>query len=243
MSLIFMLFGSISMRREAGSVFPMAVVAQQTFRIIPSRFPPIGLFERVADPADLEAVLRIEMMTNPRLREEAGELSLVPPEDRVSGPGSTPIMAAFTHLNPDGSRFSAGHYGVYYAAGDVETAVDETKHHRVRFMLATNEPPMELDMRVYVARLDADLHDIRGLQARHPTLYHPDNYSASQAFADELRDGGADGIAYTSVRRPAGECFAVFRPRLLSDCSQERHLCYVWDGTSISMVYEKKVLS
>ena len=27
------------------------------WRIIPSRFPPIDLFERVTDPADLEAVL------------------------------------------------------------------------------------------------------------------------------------------------------------------------------------------
>jgi hypothetical protein len=52
-------------------------------------------------------------MTNPRLREEAGNLTLVPLEDRVSGPGTTPIMAAFTHLNPEGSRFSGGSFGVY----------------------------------------------------------------------------------------------------------------------------------
>ena len=78
------------------------------YRIIPSRFPPIGLFEKVADPDDLEAVFQIEAMTNDRLRDEVGILALVPPEDRVSGPGTTPIMAAFTHLNPDGSRFTDG---------------------------------------------------------------------------------------------------------------------------------------
>lgn len=222
---------------------PITTVSQRTFRIIPSRFPPISLFERVADPPDLDAVMQIEMMTNPRLRDEAGDLSLVPREDRVSGPGSSVIMAAFTHLNPDGSRFTAGHYGVYYAAGDLETAIDETKHHRMRFLLATNEPPMELDMRVYVARLKADLNDIRGLQDRYPTLYHASNYSASQAFADQLRAEGADGIAYTSVRRPTGECFAVFRPRLLSNCRQGQHLCYVWNGASISIVYEKRLIS
>src|SRR6185436_7797330 len=37
------------------------------YRIIPSRFPPINLFERVTDPADLETVLDIESMTNDRL--------------------------------------------------------------------------------------------------------------------------------------------------------------------------------
>jgi hypothetical protein len=183
------------------------------------------------------------MLTNPRLRDEAGDLSLVPPEDRVSGPGASAIMAAFTHLNPDGSRFTSGYFGVYYAAGDLDTAIAETKHHRARFMLATNEPPMELDMRVYTARLDANLHDIRGLQSRYRALYHPTNYSASQAVADELRQDGADGIAYTSVRRPEGECFAVFKPRLLSNCKQERHLCYVWDGATIDLVYEKRVVS
>ena len=218
-------------------------VDQKTFRIIPSRFPPISLFEKVAEPGDLDAVYQIEMMTNPRLRDEAGDLSLVAKEDRVSGPGTSPIMAAFTHLNPDGSRFTAGHYGVYYAAGDVHTAIAETKHHRTRFLLATNEQAMELDMRVYEARLNAQLHDIRGLQSKNSALYHPTNYSAAQSFADELRASGSDGIAYTSVRRPTGECFAIFRPRLLTNCRQEKHLCYVWDGSSISMVYEKRVVA
>lgn len=220
----------------------LTAVSTQTYRIIPSRFPPVEIFERVADVQDLEAVYQIEMMTNARLREEIGELSLVRPEDRISGPGSSPIMAAFTHLNPDGSRFTRGHYGVYYAAGDLETAIAETKHHRIRFMLATNEPPLELDMRVYVARLNGRLHDIRGLEEEYPALYDPSHYSASQTFADELRSAGADGIAYSSVRRPGGECFAVFRPRLLSNCKQERHLCYVWDGSAISTVYEKRAL-
>ena len=216
---------------------------EHTYRIIPSRFPPVALYEDVADPADLEAVYAIEAMTNPRLRQEAGDLSLVPPADRVSGPGSTPIMSAFTHLNPDGSRFTRGHYGVYYAGGDLNTAIEETKHHRRKFMLATSEPPGELDMRVYDARINGELHDLRGCVDTHPLIYHPDVYSHAQAVADDLRNNGSNGIAYMSVRRPGGECFAIFRPPLLSDCKQERHLCYIWDGANIVDVYEKKALS
>src|SRR5437660_11568940 len=82
-------------------------------RLVPSRFPPIGLFDRVARPEDLDAVFAVEAMTNDRVRDETGQLALVPPDDRVSGPGTTPIMAAFTHLNPEGSRFSDGSFGVY----------------------------------------------------------------------------------------------------------------------------------
>src|SRR5690606_15574123 len=42
------------------------------WRIIPSRFPPIQLFERVTEPEDLDAVFELEALTNPRLRDEAG---------------------------------------------------------------------------------------------------------------------------------------------------------------------------
>jgi len=210
------------------------------YRIVPSRFPPVGLFDAVADPADLEAVFQIEAMTNDRLRDEAGEIALVTPEDRVSGPGTTPIMTAFTHLNIQGDRFTDGSYGVFYASLTIETAISETKYHRIRFLQATEEPAQELDMRVYAVDLGADLHDIRGMRESHPAWYHATNYAMSQELARSLRENGSDGIAYASVRHSSGECVAIFRPRLLSNCRQERHLCYVWDGQAIAMIYEKK---
>ena len=213
------------------------------YRIIPSRFPPINLFERVTDPADLETVLDIESMTNDRLRDEVGALNLVPPEDRISGPGTSPIMAAFTHLPPYGSRFTDGSFGVFYAGRTLDTAIAETKHHREAFLRATSEPRIELDMRVYAVDLDTMLHDIRGMQGILPGVYDPDSYAASQALAIEVRNSGSSGLAYDSVRKPGGECVAIFKPRVLSNCRQERHLTYVWDGSSISTVYEKRDLN
>jgi hypothetical protein len=213
------------------------------YRIIPSRFPPINLFERVTDPADLETVLDIESMTNDRLRNEVGSLNLVPPEDRISGPGTSPIMAAFTHLPPYGSRFTDGSFGVFYAGRTLETAIAETKYHREAFLRATSEPRIELDMRVYAVDLDAVLHDIRGMRDTMLGIYDPSSYTASQALAIEIRNSGSSGVAYDSVRKPGGECVAIFKPRVLSNCRQERHLTYVWDGSSISTVYEKRDLS
>ena len=118
------------------------------WRIIPSRFPPIQLFERVTELQDLEAIFELDALTNPRLRNDVGNIQLVPPQDRISGPGASVIMAAFTHLNPSGSRFSDGSFGVFHAANDLDTAIAETRHHRERFMSATAQPRMELDMRV-----------------------------------------------------------------------------------------------
>ncbi len=210
------------------------------WRIIPSRFPPIPLFERVTDPADFDAVIALESLTNDRIRDEVGQIQLVPPEDRVTGPGAATIMAAFTHPNPEGSRFSDGSCGVYYTARDLDTAVAETRHHRARFMRATRQGPMELDMRVYVAELKTRLHDIRGQRKTLRKVYTQDSYAAGQELGARLRADGSSGIAFDSVRHDGGQCAAVFRPRALSKCRQERHLCYVWDGEKIATIYEKR---
>lgn len=219
------------------------VTWQPSYRIIPSRFPPIDLFERVAPPEDWEALIELESLTNPRLRDETGDISLIPASERVSGPGSSIIMAAFTHMNPAGSRFTDGTYGVFYTTPDLETAIAETKHHRERFMRETNEAPIHVDMRVYLVDLDADLHDIRGKQRTEALVYHPEKYATSQNLARMLRESDSNGIVYSSVRRTGGECAAVFRPRLLSNCRQERHLSYIWDGAQISGIYEKRSLT
>ena len=220
---------------------PVALIEWKScWRIIPSRFLPVQLFERVTDPDDLEAIFELDALANPRLRDEAGDIGLVPPEDRVSGPRTTIVMAAFTHLNPNGSRFSDGTYGVFYAGNDLDTAIAETRHHREQFLSATAQAHLELDMRVYMVDLDGELHDLRGQKAAQPLVCHNDRYAAGQHLARTLRAAGSNGIAYESVRSTEGECVAVFRPRLLSNARQERHLCYVWNGQKVETIYEKR---
>lgn len=53
----------------------------EAWRIIASRYPPIDLFERVLDdPAVWDVLIELEQLTNPRVRDEVGTISLVPPE-------------------------------------------------------------------------------------------------------------------------------------------------------------------
>jgi len=210
------------------------------FRIVPSRFPPVGVYDRIPAPADIAALFAVEALTNPRLREEADALKLVPKEHRISGPGSTPVMAAFTHLNPEGSRFSDGTWGVFYAAHSVATAVEETVYHRERFLAATAEPPCSIQMRCYRTSVDSRLHDIRGgWKAEHD----PDAYVASVKLARTLRDDGSNGIVYDSARHPGGECLAAFQPDVVAPCVQSQHLVYRWDGSRIAQVLEVSELS
>lgn len=205
-------------------------------RVVPSRFPPVGLFDRVAEPADLEAVYHVESLTNPRLRQEWGELSLVPAADRIAGPGTTPIMAAFTHPAPTGSRFSPGDYGVYYAAREEDTAIAETVFHRERFLQYSKEKPLRLQMRMYVGEIEAELVDIRGMQDALPDLYDRNSYVHSQPFGASHRANQAWGIVYDSVRHAFGECVAIFRPPAARPVRQSKHLEYIWNGFHITDV-------
>ena len=210
-----------------------------SWRLVPSRYPPVGLFDAVADPADLDAVFAIEAIGNPRLREQAGQLVLVPPSERISGPGTTPIMAAFTHLNPEGSRFSDGTYGVYYAADALDTAVAEVAHHRARFLARTAEPAIDIDLRCYCVPVRATLVDLRGRHAQE-ALLAPDSYMASQAFGRARREAGESGIVHASVRRRGGRCVALFTPKAtVPPATQAGHVTLHWNGERIAAWYRK----
>ncbi len=205
------------------------------YRIVPSRFPTVGLFDRIADPADLEAVFAIEALTNARLREELGIMRTVPKDRRISGPGSTPVMAAFTHLDPAGSRFSDGSWGVFYAARSVATAIEETVFHRQLFLAATHEPPCDVQVRCYQTRIDTRLHDIRGGWA---DAHDPDSYAASIALARRLRAAGSNGVVFDSARDAGGQCVAAFYPDVIGPCAQAGHYLYRWNGQRIAQVLE-----
>jgi len=208
-------------------------------RLVASRYPPAGLFDAVADPADLDVVFEIEAIGNPRLREQAGVLSLVPASERISGAGTTPIMSAFTHLNPEGSRFSDGTYGVYYAANDLETAVAEVGHHRARFLARTAEPAIDIDLRCYRVPVRARVVDLRGKRAL-PDVLDPAHYGASQAFGRSQREAGTAGIVHDSVRRRAGRCVALFTPKAtVPPAVQGEHVTLRWNGERIAEWYRK----
>lgn len=209
---------------------------ERACRIVPTRHPTVYLFDRVADAQDFDALYALEALTNERVRDEVGQIQRVPAADRVFGPGSGPIMAAFTHVNPQGSRFSDGAYGVFYAARDRATAIAETAYHHGRFLAATAERAMHLPMRLYHLAIDSRLHDLRvGFDDEH----RPDDYGPSRSLGARLRASGSAGVAYRSVRHDGGQCVGLFRPRGASACLHAAILLYAWDGQGFSDIYEK----
>lgn len=213
-------------------------------RIVPTRYPPVALFEQALTPSELDAALELAARFDPAARVAAGQLSLVPPSDRALGVGAGYVMAPFLHLAPEGTRFTDGTFGAYHAANDERTAIAETRYHRERFFAATQAPPQRVEMRVLHAAFAARLHDLRGLGAERPDLYDADpaRYASAQAVGRSLREAGANGIVYDSVRQPDGQCVAIFRPRLVKRCRPVRVLSYAWDGERIAQVYEIRLL-
>lgn len=203
-----------------------------TYRLIPSHFPPIALFENLLDASELDAAYALESLTNDRLQDEVGNIALVAPEDRMAGPGTTAIMAAFTHIGIP-SRFTDGRFGIYYAGLSLETALAESRFSRGRFLRATDEPPQVLTMRCYHCEVHASLVDVRADEQVH----NPDSFVYAQAIGRQLKSNNEMGILYRSVRHTGGECIAALRPKALTPPAiQAGHYQFHWDGNSIAHV-------
>ncbi len=114
-------------------------------------------------------------------------------------------------------------------------------YHRARFLAATAQKAMEIDLRSYVGVVCQPLHDIR--HKKWNALLNPDSYEASKTFARELRSNQSWGIVYPSVRDDTGQCVAVFRPQGITVPVKEgAHIALRWDGKEIVGWYKKSNL-
>jgi len=201
-------------------------------RLIPSRYPSVGILDQIAAPEDLEAMFELEAWTNDRISAELGLLHRIPREEWVLGaPMSSVVMAAFCHPHPGGARFSTAERGAWYAARTIDTALAETIFHRTRELAEVGHFDTRMQMRLYQADFRAPFHDIRPASPRYTPLHDPDSYVESQRFARELLESGSNGIVYNSVRHAGGECVACFRPALVRGTRVAGYYEYLWDGT------------
>lgn len=194
----------------------------RTFRLIPSRFPPVGLFDTVATAADLEAVMELAGWTNDRLAAE--RIARLPQTEWVYGRANASIvMAAFLHAAPAGLRFNGPDLGAWYASAALPTAVAEVGHHLRREAVATGAPSLTRQYRAYTARLSGEFLDLRGQAGARPDLYASDDYAAGQALGESIRASGGAGIAFDSLRHRGGLNLVAFRPRNILAVTQGDH--------------------
>jgi hypothetical protein len=191
-------------------------------RLIPSQFPPLGLFDTVATAADLAAVMELAGWTNDRL--VADRIARLPRTEWVYGvPNASIVMAAFLHVAPGGMRFNSPELGAWYAADDIRTAAAEVGHHLRRETVARNLASMTRTYTAYAATLLGEYLDIRGQQATRPDLYAGDRYDGSQKLGEQIRASGGAGLLYDSLRRRSGSNAVAHRPRNITEILQTDH--------------------
>jgi hypothetical protein len=199
-------------------------------RLVPSRYPVVGLLDRVASAADLDAVFELEGWTNDRISGELGLLRTIPRDEWVTGrPMAGVVMAAYCHPRAGGGRFSSSGRGAWYGARTIDTALAESIFHRTNELREVGGFETRVQMRVHLADFSSRFADVR---ARYPEreLYDPDSYASSQQFGQRVLDAGGNGVVYRSVRDRTGECLACFRPALVRNVRAGGHYELRWHG-------------
>jgi hypothetical protein len=210
---------------------------RDTARLVPSRYPSVGLFDTVASEQDLQMVIELEAWTNDRVNNELGLIHAVPPEEWVTGkPLASVVMAAFCHPNPRGSRFSSPQRGAWYAGRTLDTSVAESLYHRGRELQEVGVIDARMEMRLYRADFRTTFHDLRGGDSSFERFLDPDSYAASQALAARLLASGSNGLVYPCVRLPGGECIACFRPPLVAAVRTGGHYEFRWQAGAAPLV-------
>lgn len=214
----------------------------QAYRLVNSKFPPIDLFDDVADAEEFEILYQLQALTNPRLHNETGRLELIPRSEIPFGiPGCSYATAPFTHVNPAGSRFSDGSYGVLYLADSMETALVEVRHHQEQYW--SNVEGLNFERFVFRGLScqfnEAGLLDATSVPMSEP-IYDADDYTHSRQFGRLVRQGGFPGLRYHSVRNPGQHCWALLTPRRVLSIIQTAHYEMIWNAgiTSVSVIAE-----
>jgi len=209
----------------------------KSYRLVNSKFPPIALFDDVASADEFDILYEIQAMTNPRLQNEVGRLNLIPRSEIPFGiNGCSYATAPFTHVNPDGSRFGDGSFGILYLADTMETAIAEVRHHQQAYWSKVEGLNYErFVFRGLVCQFnEVGVLDATSLPLSHP-IYAPDSYVASRALGTDVKNAKAPGLRYHSVRSEGNTCWALTTPRHVASIIQSSHYEMVWNNEITSV--------
>ncbi len=204
---------------------------QDCFQLIPSRFPPIDVYDRLGSPELRTAAQELEQQTNPRLI-ALQHIEKTP----VSSHGDAHQYqnwnhAPFVYKNPEGSHFLGPAYGVSEMSTDLEAALLHALIRREEFFDRTGEEAMGQDMRVLIRRVTGNLLDLTAADLR---LTQEERWKIGQA----IFENGAAGIIYR--RNDFGEqpFVSVFERTILGRALQGTHYRFEWDGRTIRKIYD-----
>ncbi len=197
------------------------------YRLIPSRFPTIDVYSRVAASDRWPMLSEVELLTNPRQKERASILGANVVD------GAPPKLqnwnhAPFVYLDPDGSYLLHGAFGVLELGETKDIALAMAVARREAFLGVTALPAQAIEMRLLK-------HPVKG---RFAVLGNLDRLSQEQRWqlGASLYEEW-DGAIFQCPAAPSGRAVAVFNSECLSKSVQDDHFRFWWDGTRIRNIY------
>ena len=217
------------MLSEAANMGTVQLDRQPFHNLIPSRFPTVEVYERIAGGRD-ELFKQIEHMTNPREREKERLTRGVSPMDPEDPQLKNWNHAPFVYPNPEGSRFFKPGQNVMELASDLQTALAISVPRREAFLRRTDEPRTFLEMRQIVRPITGRFLDAIGWDG----MVDRDRRIALGKDAIVM---DVDGILFSPIERPSAQGVVVLRPSCSGKPDQADHFKYLWDGQRIHRVY------
>lgn len=216
------------MRNEAANL-PVVEIDGEYHNLIPSRFPPVPVYERIAGGRDA-LFAQIEEITNPRVRERERLTHGLAPVDQEQPRFKNWNHAPFVYPNPEGSRFYKADQNVLELAGDLQTALAISVRKRETFLRRTAEPSTAIEMRQIVRPVRGTYLDARGkegLEVRERRLL----------LGKHALEAGLDGILFSPEERPCATGIVILKPQCLGKPMQADHFKFLWNGERIHVLY------
>jgi hypothetical protein len=197
------------------------------FRLIPSRFPTVDVYRRIATQSRWPILNEIELLTNTRQKERTAILG----SEVVDG--APPRLqnwnhAPYVYVDPDGSHLVSGSYGVMELGTTKAVALAMAVARRELFLNGTAQPPHALEMRLL-------RHPLKGRFAR---LGNLSGLAQDErwAFGESLYQDW-DGAIFDCPFATEGRTIAVFNSDCLGTSIQGDHFRFWWDGNRIGNIY------
>lgn len=215
--------------RSAEADLPVVRIDDRFHNLIPSRFPTVRVYERIAEGRD-DHFAAIEEMTNPRVREKARLTRNLAPVDQEQPRFKNWNHAPFVYPNPEGSRFFGPNRNVVELSGDLQTALAISVAKRETFLRRTREPVTFLEMRQIVRPVCGSYLDAR-------SLGWVDDGNLRLDLGQRVVDAKLDGLLFRPAERPSATGIVVLKAECLGKADQGDHFKFIWNGERISTLY------
>jgi hypothetical protein len=208
---------------------PLVEWSGDSYRLIPSRFPPVNVYEGLIANDRLDEVYDAENFTNPRLRSLGRIAPTVVGDATADARLQNWNLAPFAYGNPDGTLFFNEDRPCLEVSTERQTALAVSVAKREAFLARTQEAATGLDMRMLCTPVSGIFWDLRGVSGRLEE-------KSCREIGAKIPDA-AQGILYRPVERPAGTCIAILTGDVLQRSEQTIHFRYVWDGHRVALLY------